>query len=328
MFEIQAPHGEKVLVPESLTEDFEYFELSQVDEALKYYKENGYVVFRKFTSPLLCDQVRSNFNEEIGPYKGYIYRQTGGNPEKHKVSDSGFIMNPILNVQDLSSKIASKFKLKSMEILTSQNVNFFLNRLYGESGKLVQSMYFEGNSATWAHQDTYYLDSENLGEMIAGWFAIEDIAPGAGRFFVYPKSHLLLAEKNAGEIGVAFNHQNYKSYIVDLIAQKKLTIAAPALQKGDVLFWNSRTIHGSLETKQPEFSRSSLTAHFIPDSSRFLQFQSRIKKLNLSQYNQMNVHSPKNADKLRQKIILKIETSFPRAFQAAKWTAVKLLVTK
>jgi hypothetical protein len=46
-------------------------------------------------------------------------------------------------------------------------------------GKLVQSMYFEGNPATWAHQDTYYLDSEHTGAMTAAWFAVEDIKPGA-----------------------------------------------------------------------------------------------------------------------------------------------------
>jgi len=36
------------------------------------------------------------------------------------------------------------------------------------------------------------------------------------------------------------------------------------LKKGDVLFWNSRTVHGSLETKNPKYSRKSLTAHYLP----------------------------------------------------------------
>lgn len=41
-------------------------------------------------------------------------------------------------------------------------------------------------------------------------------------------------------------------------------IYAPALRKGDVLFWNSRTIHGSMPTRDDGFSRKSLTAHFLP----------------------------------------------------------------
>ncbi|MEY4764622.1 MAG: hypothetical protein RI907_1295 [Pseudomonadota bacterium] len=46
-------------------------------------------------------------------------------------------------------------------------------------------------------------------------------------------------------------------------------VSAPALKKGDVLFWNSRTIHGALATQDPRFSRKSLTAHFMPSSMTF-----------------------------------------------------------
>ena len=47
---------------------------------------------------------------------------------------------------------------------------------------IVQSMYFEGNSVTWEHQDSYYLDDEIVGNMIAGWVALENIKANAGRF--------------------------------------------------------------------------------------------------------------------------------------------------
>ena len=33
-------------------------------------------------------------------------------------------------------------------------------------------MYFEGNSATWEHQDSYYLDDEDTGSMLACWIAL------------------------------------------------------------------------------------------------------------------------------------------------------------
>jgi phytanoyl-CoA hydroxylase len=47
------------------------------------------------------------------------------------------------------------------------------------------------------------------------------------------------------------------------------TIHAPALKKGDVLFWNSRTVHGSLETTDERYSRKSLTAHYLPSDLTF-----------------------------------------------------------
>jgi phytanoyl-CoA hydroxylase len=46
-------------------------------------------------------------------------------------------------------------------------------------------------------------------------------------------------------------------------------VHAPPLQKGDVLFWSSRIIHGSLPTKNTSFSRKSLTAHYLPSQYQF-----------------------------------------------------------
>ena len=50
-------------------------------------------------------------------------------------------------------------------------------------------MYFEGNSVTGEHQDTYYLDSNNMGTLTAAWIALEEIKADAGRFFICEKSH-------------------------------------------------------------------------------------------------------------------------------------------
>jgi phytanoyl-CoA hydroxylase len=59
--------------------------------------------------------------------------------------------------------------------------------------------------------------------------------------------------------------QRMKKYFDD----HRSEVVAPALKKGDVLFWNSRTIHGSLPTIDRSFSRKSLTAHYIPSHFQF-----------------------------------------------------------
>jgi ectoine hydroxylase-related dioxygenase (phytanoyl-CoA dioxygenase family) len=59
----------------------------------------------------------------------------------------------------------------------------------------------KGNPETWAHQDTYCLDAEELGRMTAAWIALEDSHPGAGRFYVYPGSRTyaaILSRSRAG----------------------------------------------------------------------------------------------------------------------------------
>jgi phytanoyl-CoA hydroxylase len=131
--------------------------------------------------------------------------------------------------------------------------------------------------------------------------------------------------KNGGDQDVAFNHARYKKHVLEVISQNGFECRAPALGEGDVLLWASKTIHGSLQTTQPEASRSSFTAHFIPESSRFLQWQSRFKSLNIEKIGGVSVHKPKDLANLGNRGVFWVETTFPRSFQLAKKVAVKLL---
>jgi phytanoyl-CoA hydroxylase len=323
----KTPTGVSIHVPASRDEDFAYFQLNQAEQIRRYYAENGYVVIRDLIPKELCEVARKAFEQEVKPFKGFIYRQATANPERHVFTDRGFMLNPILNVQSLDPRHLGAFRRAGLDVIAHANLQDALRHLFhnGEAGKLVQSMYFEGNPATWAHQDTYYLDAEQIGSMAAAWIAAEPIAPGAGRFFVYPKTHLLDLMKNGGDKDVAFNHSRYKEYVLDIINRGEFECRAPALDTGDVLFWSSKTIHGSLQTTEPQFSRSSFTAHFIPDSSRFLQWQSRFKSLNLERINGINVHKTKDLAKLSSRGVLWVETTFPRSFQTAKRVALKLI---
>ena len=161
--------------------------------------------------------------------------------------------------------------------------------------------------------------------MAAAWIAVEDIAPGAGRFFVYPRSHLIDMAKNGGDFDIAFHHQRYKELVKHVIAEQGLVCRAPALRKGDVLFWAAKTIHGSLQTTQPSRSRRSFTAHFIPDQSRLLQYQTRVRPLKTELVNGVRVHHPKDLSRAVNRAVLRVETRFPRAFQIAKKAAIKLV---
>jgi phytanoyl-CoA hydroxylase len=317
--------GSSIPAPASRSDDFAYFKIDQIDEILRYYAEYGYVVIRDLIPKEVCRSARLQFNSEVKPFKGFIYRQTTANPERHVFSEHGYMVNPILNVQSIDRRHFPHFHRAGLDLLTHPNLQSLVRQMFGEAGKLVQSMYFEGNPATWAHQDTYYLDAEQIGRMMAAWISVEDIGVGAGRFFIYPKSHLLDLAKNGGSQDVSFNHARYKQYVLEIIARHGLECRAPALGEGDVLLWASKTIHGSLPTTQPQASRSSFTAHFIPESSRFLQWQSRFKKLNLENIGGLQVHKPKDLATTANRGVFWVETTFPRTFQTAKKVAVKLL---
>ena len=324
-FRIADPTGREIKIPATPAEDFAYFTADQHDDIRQYYRENGYVVMRGLVPRRQCEEALRRFDREVKPYPGFIYRQATANPERHVFTAHGFMLNSILNVQSLDRRKFRDFRNVGLATITHPAVQGVLRDILGEPGKLVQSMYFQGNPATWAHQDTYYLDAEEIGRMTAGWFAMEDIAPGAGRFYVYPRSHLIDMQKNGGNFDVAFHHDRYKQLVIDVIRRQGLECRAPALRQGDALFWAAKTMHGSLPTLQPERSRSSFTAHYIPDSARFLQFQARIRGLNLERIAGMNVHKPKDLSRVSRRAALWVETTFPRAFQTGKRLAIKTL---
>ncbi|MEM6697435.1 MAG: phytanoyl-CoA dioxygenase family protein [Bacteroidota bacterium] len=324
---VKCPLGNDLEVPEGVMANDPYPSLEEPEKMQAYFEEHGYIVIRNLIPEELCKEALSSFKQEVRPYKGHIYRQASANPEKHKWTDHDHMLNSILNVQSVNSSKFPSFRKTGLSALTHPNVQKAMDVLMGEAGKLVQSMYFEGNPTTWAHQDCYYLDSEDQGRMIGSWFALEDIHAEAGRFYVYPGSHKIDIEKNGGDFNIAFSHDRYKQLVKDIIVKFGLECKAPALNQGDVLFWHAATIHGSLETTDRAYSRSSYTGHYIPDSTRFLQWQSRIKPLDLKEVNGMNVNFPKDLDKFSNKAILAVETTFPKQFQWLKKQATKA-VTK
>ncbi|HFA48648.1 MAG TPA: phytanoyl-CoA dioxygenase family protein [Bacteroidetes bacterium] len=318
------PLGKPLKVPTTVNEATDkYLALETADDIKKYYDDNGYVVRRNLIPTDLCDQILRNFREEVKPYKGYIYRQASANPEKHKFTEHDYMLNSILNIQSVSSKDFPHFRPNGLGILTHKSVQDTMQILMGEAPKLMQSMYFEGNPATWAHQDCYYLDSEKDGAMIGMWLALEDIHPGGGRFYVYPTSHKIDIRKNGGDFDIAFHHDRYKALVKKIIKDFDLNCEAPMLKKGDVLFWGSKTIHGALDTFEPQHSRNSITGHFIPESTRFLSLQAFIRPTKLKKVNGINVFSPKDLDVAKNRAIMKVETTFPKAFQFVKKMAVK-----
>ena len=99
--------------------------------------------------------------------------------------------------------------------------------------------------------------------LLGAWIALEDIDERAGRFYVMPGTHRVrLDEPN-------LKHSDWLVRMRQFMDEHPDQVKAPALKKGDVLFWNSRTIHGALETQDQRFSRKSLTAHFMPSTMTF-----------------------------------------------------------
>lgn len=330
MILLKTPRGLPVEVPETEAEDpSPKFDASDVVGFTDYYRKNGYAIVRNLFSAEQCQRMRELWDTEVKPYDGYIYRQATAKAEKHVKNDKGWVMNPILNLQSVDPIHFPNFRdYATKHMLTADRLRSVFSAVLNEPPKVVQSMYFEGNSATWEHQDSYYLDSETVGEMCAAWIAIEDISATAGRFFICPGSHQIELEAQGLYNNISDNHEVYISSVVDAIRAKKLEIRAPMLRQGDVLIWNSWTIHGSLDSQDTEHSRSSITCHAIPEKKRFLQLQTRLHDLKTDRINDVNVYRPKDLRSLKNRAIFFIESNFPMLFYWLKRRAITFYVRR
>lgn len=328
MIELQTRGGLCVDVPETLEEDrTPRFGSDRLDEIARYYREHGYVVVEGVVPPQHCSKLRSLWDRQVKASRRFIYRQTNARAERNEFNASGWVTNPVLNLQSLDPKSMGEFRTCAIEeILAAPDLTAIMEVLLEDRPKIVQSMYFEGNSATWEHQDSYYLDSENYGRMVGAWIAIESIEARAGRFFVCPGSHKIELPRHTSENSIADKHDTYIASVVARMQSLGMDIRAPRLETGDVLFWSSKTIHGSMDSRDAEHSRSSVTCHAIPAGDRFAQFQRRVMDVPTDRVKGIEVYRPKDLAKVRNRLILWLESTFPRQFYWMKRQAVRRVV--
>ena len=289
------------------------------EKAYDYYLKNGYAIIRGCINPNQCDEIRSAWDSELKNYKGYLIRQSSDIPEKNIFNDKNWVMNSLQHIQTLSKKDFPRLRgLFEEYICDNLNLKNLLSLFLSCSRpRLVQSMYFEGNTATAAHQDSYYLDDEEIGRMAAAWIALEDIQWNSGRFFICPQSHKV-DNSDQNRSNSFTNMQKFLEDIISMIRENKYEIRAPYLKKGDILIWNSLTIHGALSDIDPVNSRSSITAHFTRSNKKFRTYRHKLEDLVVEKRKHMDVHRLYSYDNLFTKLKIFTSVRFPKLKGYAK----------
>ena len=321
MIELRTPNGLDALVPECEAEDpSPHFDADDLAGIASYYQANGYVVIKGALAPSTCDRMRALWDGEVKPSTAPIYRQETSRLERHRLNPQGWVMNPILNPHSVDPRRFPGFRRASRDlVLNSAGYARVLQTLFGgERPKVVQAMYFEGNSETWEHQDSHYLDSEHIGSLAGVWFALEDIAPQAGRFFVCPGTHRFDWPRRSLKDNVVDGHDAYIRSMLDTLRRSGAEVRSPALRKGDAVIWNACTIHGSLGTQDERHSRSSFTVHAIPASHRFLRLHHTVTDVPTEDIGNVLLHAPRDLALPRHRAVAWCEENFPRPFWAIK----------
>lgn len=229
-----------------------------------HYDAEGYVIVKNLIPAKFIDEVSTRYKKEILPSKTRFYRQNTNKYEKNVITEQGFVKQAFLDVHDYTEY--PEFSLATKELFFCKEITQALSQITGFSDfNLMQSMLFDANAGTAPHQDWWYLDTVPNGNLTAAWIAMEDIQEEAGRFYVIPKTTSV--DLRNGDLDLP--HNEWLVRVKNYFETHRKDVFAPALKKGDVLFWNSRTIHGALPTVDHKFSRKSLTAHYIPSHFQF-----------------------------------------------------------
>ena len=235
-----------------------------------HFLDEGYVVVRDAVPKAWCEAAKAAFAREVKPSRAYFKRHASSDFERHVFTEAGFMKYPIMNIQDLPEAEYGTFRGLGLALLAHASVRDVMALLLGETGRMIHTMYFDGNQKTWAHRDSHYIDAQETGRMIGVWIAAEDIHPGAGPFYVYARSHRTPTPPDLELDRIDPNGPEYKRRMATFAGGSALRLVAPELKQGDMILWSSLTIHGSLATTQPDRSRRSFTAHYIPASQTYL----------------------------------------------------------
>ncbi len=231
---------------------------------LDAYRRDGWVLVPQAVAPARIDRLMVAYAADLRPSGRKFFRQNTNRYEPNAVDAHGHVTNSFLDPHNYESLPAIREAI--LDLLFDDTLQARLSEATGFSRfHLMQSMLFDKNAATPAHQDWLYLDSVPNGQLAATWIALEDIAEAAGRFYLMSGTHEVALHQDLRRL----RHDEWLALMAEYCAANPQRLAAPAMRRGDMIVWNSRTIHGSLPTRDPACSRKSLTAHFLPAELRF-----------------------------------------------------------
>lgn len=223
------------------------------------YLRDGWVLVPQAVAPRHIDQLLAAYETDLKASRRRFFRQNTNRYEPNSVDRHGHVTNAFLDPHNFES--LPPIREAIFALLFDGALQGALAEATGfERFHLMQSMLFDKNAETPAHQDWWYLDSVPEGHLAAAWIALEDIAEAAGRFYLMSGTHEVVLHQDL----MRLRHSEWLSLLADYCRANPDRLEAPALKKGDVVIWNSRTIHGALPIRDSRYSRKSLTAHFLP----------------------------------------------------------------
>jgi len=257
-FRIRSPMADEIAIPVDPVPGA-LSDVTTPAEGRAHFEEHGFVVLRGLLDPARCETVVRAFESAVKPWTGALPRYPTSAVEPSRYDARGRIENGLMGAHRWPEpELAAFTEIIGEVVAPDGDVARAAAVFAGGTAKLIDTFYFELNGNTTPHRDIDFLPSAE--KIVVMWMAFEDIAPGAGRLYVYPGTH-------RGHVPLGPHSIVTDDYSrINLEAARRFGSActAPAFRRGDVIAFNGAMVHGSLETCDSGSTRHSLTAHFAP----------------------------------------------------------------
>lgn len=210
--------------------------------------ERGIVILENFIDNTTCDNIINDF------YKF-----------KNKTNNNDISNNRLYNLHLQSENVRN--------ILFSNKILSYLDYYFEKRTALNSTIYFEHGSGQCIHRDTpYFWSNPNGGEFVGVWFALEEANKENGKLEYYPFGHKF--KINGNEYGNRYYDiptndlfSKLGDDIVTLCDKNNIIKESPVIKKGSVVVWHADTPHGGSPILNPNKTRHSLVAHYLPENS-------------------------------------------------------------
>jgi len=138
----------------------------KTDSLQSYYDEHGYVVVRGLIPQERIARLLAVYAQYIVPSRQRFFRQNSSRYERNRINEHGYVRQSFLDIHDYQR--FPEFSAAARDIFCGSEMMQAISAVTGAPRhNLMQTMLFDLNTATWPHQDWYYLDSVPNGSLMS-----------------------------------------------------------------------------------------------------------------------------------------------------------------
>jgi phytanoyl-CoA hydroxylase len=235
------------------------FGVDHITGMREFYEKNGYVVLRGLIEHSIIDSFMIQYERIKRSHTFVYYSQSIHRAIRPELNEYGFISESMQDATRLG--LFPQFSQAIKQCIYHSAVSDALTALDGHERHVSwQDMFFDLSTGTIEHADGWYLDTDPPGSLVGAWFALENIAPQAGTFFLMPGSHRVPPVNRAHYA----DHEEFRKATLRFVAEHGFAPLGMPIDKGDVILWHPYLIHGGFSNRDPRCSRKSFTSHFFP----------------------------------------------------------------